>query len=357
MSGNIKHLYIHMPFCRRKCSYCDFYSVSNVSADKKKAYTDAVIKEIRHFSETLCQPLDTVYFGGGSPFMAGLDNLRHIIDVLSPYMDKNTEFSVELNPEHLEGNIEIFDLGFNRISLGVQTTDLDILKRINREYDADTLSKNIKVLKDKGIDLSLDFMFGLPGQDIKKLKNDIDFIKAKKPDHVSFYLFTIHKDHEMADACASDDLVEEMFMVTHDGLKAIGYDHYEVSNYALKGKECRHNMAYWERRSYLGVGAAAHSFIKEDKIRKWHPKDIDSYIKNPVSCEGQETLDDGMERDEKVMLGLRLLNAGVKKSLINEADYLPLIEKGVLRIKDNNILVTDKGITLLDYITSELGNS
>ena len=278
MAGNIKHLYIHMPFCKRKCSYCDFYSISNVSADKKKAYTEAVIKEIQHFSDTLVKPLDTVYFGGGSPFMAGLDNLSSIINVISPYMDKNTEFSVELNPEHIEGNNEIFDLGFNRVSLGVQTTDPGILKRIKREYNADVLSINIKALQDRGINLSLDFMFGLPGQDIKKLKNDIDFIKCKNPDHLSFYLFTLPKGHEMEAECAPEDLVDEMFMTIHNGLTPLGYDHYEVSNYAVKGKECRHNMAYWERRSYLGIGAAAHSFIKEKKLRSWHAKDVDSYI-------------------------------------------------------------------------------
>ena len=354
MVGNIKHLYIHMPFCKRKCSYCDFYSISNISEDKKKAYTYAVIKEIQHFSGTLGKPLDTVYFGGGSPFMAGLDNLRSIIDVLSPYMDKNTEFSVELNPEHIEGNDEILDLGFNRVSLGVQTTDLDILKLLKREYDAEKLSGNIKRLKDKDINLSVDFMFGLPGQNIKKLKNDIDFIKVKKPEHISFYVFTLPKGHEMEAECASDDLVEKMFMTTHNGLTPLEYDHYEVSNYAVKGKECRHNMAYWERKSYLGIGAAAHSFIKEKKLRRWHAKDVDSYILDPISFEGQETIDETMEQYETIMLGLRLLNVGIETALVKKENYIPLVKKGLLRIKDQRLLVTELGITLLDYITSDL---
>ncbi|MCX6111861.1 MAG: radical SAM protein [Proteobacteria bacterium] len=269
-------------------------------------------------------------------------------------MDKNTEFSVELNPEHIERNSKIFDLGFNRISLGVQTTDTGILKRINREYNAEMLSGNIKILKDKGVNLSLDFMFGLPGQDIKKLKKDIDFIKDKKPEHVSFYLFTLPKNHEMAGECASDDLVYEMFKVIHNELTALGYDHYEVSNYAVKGKGCKHNMAYWERKSYLGIGAAAHSFIKEEKLRRWHPKDVDSYIADPISCEGQESLDNKMEYDENIMLGLRLLNIGVDVAPVKDKNYLPLVEKGLLKIKSGKLLVTETGITLLDYITSEL---
>ena len=354
MAGNIKHLYIHMPFCKRKCSYCDFYSISNVSEDKKKAYKDAVIKEIQHFSGTLAYPLDTVYFGGGSPFMAGLDNLRSITDAISQYIDKDTEFSVELNPEHIEGNDDIFHLGFNRVSIGVQTTDPGILKRIKREYDAEKLSRNIKTLQDKGINLSVDFMFGLPGQDIKKLKNDIDFIKVKKPDHVSFYLFTLPKVHEMAAECASEDLVDEMFATIHNGLIPLGYDHYEVSNYAVKGKECRHNMAYWERKSYVGIGSASHSFIKDKKIRAWHAKDVDSYIIDPFSYEGQETLNEKMEQYETIMLGLRLLNVGIDVSLVKQENYIPLVKKGLLRIKEGKLLVTEIGITLLDYITSDL---
>ena len=351
MTANIKHLYIHIPFCRSKCPYCDFFSIPNASENKKSSYVAAVIREFAHLSKLIAVPLETVYLGGGSPILLGPKNLSIILGAISPFTNPNTEKSIELNPEHVEE--EMFNFDFNRISLGVQTVDLDILKKIKRKYDLDKLVQNIKRIKRENISVSLDFMFGLPGQGLAELKRDIDFIDEHRPEHISFYLFTPPRDYEYIYECAADELAEEMFHTIHNSILKLGYGHYEISNYSLKAKECKHNMAYWERKSYLGLGAAAHSFLSDKKQRSWHAKDVDAYIEDPFSYEAQEKLDSKMELNEKIMLGLRLLNIGVEESLLDGKDYLQFLKKGLIRSDNGQIFLTEKGIPLLDCITAE----
>jgi oxygen-independent coproporphyrinogen III oxidase len=354
MPANIKHLYAHIPFCRSKCPYCDFFSIPHAGDDKKKLYTQALIRELTFLSDSLAAPLETVYFGGGSPLMIGSENLLSVLRTILPKTNNRTEISVELNPDHLEEHEDIFEFGFNRMSIGVQTTDQAILKKIKRKYDLGKLIKNIDKIKKRSKILSLDFMFGLPGQGLKELDEDINFIKDQRPEHLSFYLFTPPSEYEYINDCADDELVEQMFSVLNKSLTGLDYDHYEISNYALGDKACRHNMAYWERRSYLGIGAGAHSLLSNKKQRSWHAKDVDAYIKDPLSYEGMEILDDKMELNEKIMLGLRLLHTGVDKGLLNNKDYSLLMEKGLIVLEDNKIVLTKKGIPLLDHITSEL---
>ncbi|MEI6092471.1 MAG: radical SAM family heme chaperone HemW [bacterium] len=354
MLANIKHLYIHVPFCKNKCPYCDFFSVPNSEKKDIDLYIGAIIKEIQSFSHSLSKPLDTVYFGGGSPLMAGNANISKILDKISGFISKETELSIEVNPEHLEGSFEFLTLGFNRISIGVQTTNSAILKKIKRKYNPKVLVDNIKKIRARNILLSIDIMFGLPGQKLKDLEEDLDFIIDQKPDHISCYLFTPPYGYELKDECASDSLTEKMFSMIHTVLCKHGYEHYEVSNYCLKNKVCKHNMAYWERKSYVGVGAAAHSFISQEKQRRWHKKNIESYINNPLSFEEKEIITPQMAITEEIMLGLRLINKGIKIDLVKNKDYQALINRGLLKINKDHLLVTESGITLLDYIITSL---
>ena len=354
MPANIKHLYIHVPFCKSKCPYCDFFSIPNSNKKDIDRYTEALIKEIRFFSNTLSQPLDTVYFGGGSPLMAGPDNIRKIIDTFSDRISKKTELSVELNPEHIEGKTEFLDLGFNRISIGVQTTNTEILHKIKRKYNFDILVDNINKIKSRKIDLSMDIMFGLPDQKLKDLEKDLQFLANQKPEHVSCYLFTPPHGYELTDRCASDALTEKMFSMIHNTLCAHKYEHYEISNYCLEDKICQHNMAYWERKSYLGIGAGAHSFVAQDKERRWHKKDIYSYINEPLSFEEIEKISPQMAITEEIMLGLRLLNTGIKKEKIKGKNYQVLIDKGLLSLSRGRFVITKHGLPLLDYIITSL---
>jgi oxygen-independent coproporphyrinogen-3 oxidase len=284
----------------------------------------------------------------------GTDKLSSILEAVHAKTNINTEISVELNPDHIEDNEPLLDLGFNRLSIGVQTTNTNMLGKIKRAYNMKKLVQNIRKIRKASKDLSLDFMFGLPGQGLKDLKDDIRFVKDQMPDHLSFYLFTPPSNYEHMKECASDTLAEQMLYTIHDSLLKLGYDHYEVSNYAFNNKICRHNMAYWERKSYLGIGAGSHSFISEKKQRMWHVRDVLGYIKDQAHHDGTETLDDKMEQNEKIMLGLRLLNVGVKKQLLMNKDLSPFIKKGLITIKRDSIVVTREGVPLLDYITSEL---
>jgi oxygen-independent coproporphyrinogen-3 oxidase len=219
--------------------------------------------------------------------MLGMDNLKRIMSKLKPYINKKTEISIELNPEHLEKkqktilkNLE--NLGFNRISIGVQTINKKILKKIERNYEKEELIKTIDEIRKRKITLSLDFMFGLPSQSIKDLKNDLDFVKQIMPEHISFYSFTPPDRYKLVKECASDELSCKMFDLISSELGKSIYKHYEVSNFCLGSKKCSHNMAYWQRRSYIGLGAGAHSFDKNKKTRSWNKQDIISYIKHPL---------------------------------------------------------------------------
>lgn len=354
MPANIKHLYIHVPFCKSKCPYCDFFSIPNSNKKEIDSYTDAVIKEIEFFSDTLSKDLDSVYFGGGSPLMAGPDNIRKILNTISAFISKKTELSIELNPEHIEDSSEFLDLGFNRMSIGVQTINKDILAKIKRTYNFDKLVDNIKKIKDKNIDLSIDIMFGLPDQKLEHLEKDLQFLIDQGTTHVSCYLFTPPNGYERTKSCASDSLTEKMFNTIHNVLYDHGYEHYEISNYCLNNKICRHNMAYWERRSYLGIGAGAHSFIFEDKERRWHKKDIYSYMDDPLSFEEIESISPQMAITEEIMLGLRLLNTGIKTDKLKDKEYQILIDRGLLSLSGERVLVTKHGVPLLDYIITSL---
>jgi oxygen-independent coproporphyrinogen III oxidase len=356
---SIKHIYVHIPFCKNKCPYCDFFSVPISSYDIKNKYTTAIIKDLKNKEKLISLPLKTLYFGGGSPIMIGIKNLKKIVSKLKPYINKKTELSIELNPEHLEKKQktilkELHNMGFNRISIGVQTTNRQILKKIKRKYNKEELIKTLDELRKTKRRISLDFMFGLPGQSLKDLKNDLDFIKTIMPEHLSFYSFTPPEGYKLIKKCASDDLSCKMLELISNELTKLNYKHYEVSNFCLGSNLCLHNMAYWERKSYIGLGAGAHSFYKDQKTRRWNVQNIKKYIKEPNSSYEFEVLDKKMEKNENIFLGLRLLNKGVKEHFLDKKKYKEYLDNGLLKISNKSIIVTKKGLKVLNYLSSSL---
>jgi len=356
---SVKHIYVHIPFCKKKCPYCDFFSLPIYSNYTKTKYTTSLIKELKARKVLSSKPLKTIYFGGGSPLMLGTDNLNQIISKLRSSIDKRTEISIELNPEHLEGKQQkimalLSGMHFNRLSIGVQTTNERILSMIERSYDINELLKTISALRKRDSILSLDFMFGLPGQTIKDLMDDIDFIKQILPQHISFYLFTPPERYQLIDQCASYKLASKMMGIISSSLKTIGYKHYEVSNFCLDKNLCKHNMAYWARQSYLGLGAGAHSFDSTKNIRSWNVQDIKAYMNDPVSSFGYEKLTKRDKINENIFLGLRLLDKGIKESLLENKDYRTFINSNMLRLYNGHLMVTEKGLPLLNYISSSL---
>ena len=358
MSNHIKYLYLHIPFCKTKCPYCDFYSISTADIDTKKLYTSALIKEFNMLSNKLTTPLNSVYLGGGSPLMIGRDNLRLILSNINTKCSKDTEITIELNPEHLEENDDLQDsislfkeFNINRVSIGVQTTEPRLKDIILRRFNIEKLSKLISLLLTEKTNISLDFMFGLPGQTIMDLERDISFIKNVQPDHVSMYLFTPPTGYALSNLIPEEKVIEKMFSIIHSKLKAFDFEHYEISNYAKANKYSRHNMAYWKREPYLGLGAGAHSFY--ENTRSWHLQDVSAYIKDP-SCKEQEKINKEMEYTETIMLGLRMLTKGIPLSFFKNEKYKALVLNGMLLINDSNVTIAPKYIPLLDTIIKEL---
>lgn len=326
----------------------------------KDLYTDSLIEELECHSTELARPVGSVYLGGGSPLMIGLGNLGRFLERIQKYLGKDTETTIEINPEHMED--EIFSSraialfkknGINRVSIGVQTTDADTRKYIARHFDMNKLLVLVARLKKEGFIVSFDFMFGLPHQTLPLLDKDIRFIKKNGPHHVSMYLFTPPEGYALTNELPDDDVIEKMFSLIHNELQKSGYSHYEISNYAQDTYESVHNIAYWKRASYIGLGAGAHSFYKQKRMRAWHQKDIAAYIKEPTLT-GSETIDGEMEYTETVMLGLRLLKTGVPVSLFRDERFKGLIDNGLLVQKGNNVVVPAKAIPVLDAIIKEL---
>lgn len=346
----INHIYIHCPFCISKCAYCDFYS-EKINTKFVNCYVEKLIYEFNLFSNYVEQ-IKSVYFGGGTPYLLNIKNLEKLLSLFKSKLNPKAEISIELNPYHFNDdknflkNLE--NIGFNRFSIGVQSFDQKILKNLNRvvpDKFIEFLEKNNKK------NISLDFMFAVPGQTINRLGSDLNIILKLKPKHLSFYLFTPPKNTNFIVPKISAQ--EKMYFLIKNKLKE--YEHYEVSNFSLKNHESIHNLAYWQRKTYLGLGAAAHSFVKNknNEIRYSNPASYIEYIKNPLKIFEQETLDEKTKLNEKIFLGLRLLNKGVKNLFISK-EVSVLIKEGMLFLEHDNLYISKDKIFLIDEITSRI---
>jgi len=343
----IKHIYIHIPFCKKKCFYCDFYS-EPVNSNVYFKYTLTLIKELNLYYDFLNKNLKSIYFGGGTPYLLNLNNLKKTVYSFKNFIDNKTEITIELNPYNFIDNKNlIFDLsniGFNRFSIGVQTFDTNISKSINRLIPTDfdmTLKKLNK------FNINLDFMFGIKNQTIKTIKQDLNLIKEIYPTHLSYYLFTVPKKIKTPSITTQ----EAMYSIITNSLKK-HYIHYEVSNFSKHKKYfCKHNLAYWNRKRYLGIGAAAHSFVKH-KSKELRYSNISSYsiyIKDFRKINMIEKLTKKQIFYEKILLSLRLLKKGVDTRMIKQ-DLKPL--KSFLDLKNKKATIKENKIFLIDELSS-----
>ena len=318
-----KNLYLHIPFCKKKCEFCNFFSASIDDVHTKRLYTQSLIRELNTYVHNLeHKGLDTLYFGGGTPVLLGIDNLKQIMNSLKSFISTKTEITIELNPANLIYIDELLDLGFNRFSVGIQSFNKKQLIAIDRDFDLDFVVKSLEIFKqhqkkDKRLGqqlvLSLDFMFGLPRETINDIKQNIEFIKKLNPEHISYYMFTVHKNYNWRLPQVKEDTVTDMFYYIKNNLEDLKYKHYEVSNYAKPKKYSRHNFNYWQGKSYLGLGAGAHSF--DGNKRWWNNKNLYKY-NNGNFIENYELLTSYQHKIEAIMLGLRTLNIGVKEEFI-----------------------------------------
>lgn len=308
-------LYVHVPFCLRKCLYCDFESVT--ALERIPDYLDALEREARRRGREV-EAVDTVYVGGGTPSVLGPARIAHLLAMVRAVFSPATgaEVTVELNPDDV--TVELLDAleaaGATRLSLGVQSFDDAALRLLGRRHDAAGARRALELVRRRRWsnrpEMSLDLMFGWRGQREEDHGRSLEEALAFGPEHLSCYQLTIegHGSRFAARLAAGDDLRADeaaqrrLFLLTHEVLTARGYEHYEISNFARPGCRSRHNERYWSHGPYLGLGPAAHSFDGRRR-RSWNAPTLDAYLAGEAG--GAEELDDEQLLLERLMLGFR----------------------------------------------------
>lgn len=320
-------LYVHIPFCLSKCAYCDFCSVSRAKGKLKRKYIKALKRDIR-LQGALAEDytVDTVFFGGGTPTTLKPSQMKSVISEIYKRFNvsPNAEFTVEANPATV--NIAyakmLHSLGVNRVSMGLQSANADELYALGRIHDLDDFKKSFEILRRAGIDnINVDIMFGIPKQTPESFLNTLKIVCSMRPEHISAYGLQIEEGtpfFEMRDTLPlpSEDEEYSMYVYACEFLHEQGYHHYEISNFALRGKQCKHNLKYWNAEKYIGVGCAAHSFFGGERIGR--TEDINGYVEAILGKEPRNAVDtserislDVLE-GEYVMLRMRL-SEGVDK--------------------------------------------
>lgn len=345
-------VYIHIPFCLKKCLYCDFYSITDKTLIK--AYTDALIDEIRSHKG---EKTETVYIGGGTPTSIG-DELLRIVDAVKETfaLSENYEFTVEANPGATDGKLfkSLFEKGVNRISLGVQSFNNDELKSLGRIHSAEDALSAVEMIKNANFtNFSIDLMFAIPGQTKESLMKNLEKIKEINPPHVSVYSLILEEGtpfYDMELDLPDEDTEREMYYLISEELSKVGLNRYEISNFAKPGFESRHNSGYWIDREYTGLGAGAHSY--KDKTRYENASDVCLYISGQGRKINAEKISDKERQLELFMLGLRMTDGVIYNGEFPER-VNPLIEKGLLKIENGRLKLTDKGTDLGNIVFME----
>lgn len=357
-------IYIHIPFCVRKCKYCDFLSGP---ADEKtqKAYVKMLLKEIEQYSDLLEErQTDTIFFGGGTPSVLPGEEIVRIMEKLRSFgnVSEHAEISIEANPGTVteEKLLQWKKAGINRISFGLQSADNEELKKLGRIHSWEAFLENYQLARKCGFDnLNVDLMSALPGQTVDSWKLTMEKVLKLKPEHISAYSLIIEEGTPFYEAYANhpellptEEEEREMYYETKGLLGKYGYERYEISNYAKPGYECRHNLSYWERTDYLGLGLGAASLL--GSVRKSNQTDLRAYLEG--SFEGErEILSDINVMEEYFFLGLRKMK-GVDWTRY-QSHYKNAIEKlvsqNLLEIDGNEIRLTELGIDVSNCVLAE----
>ena len=283
-SNNPKSTYIHIPFCKSKCKYCSFVSTENL--DKKTGYLYSLLKEIDYYYED--NHLDTLYFGGGTPSVMGLDELEKIVKKFN--FNENTEVTIELNPNDITEEYAngLKSLGFNRVSIGAQSFNDEILKYIGRRHSSDEIYRSVEIIKNAGFEnISLDLIYGLPNQTVKDFEKDLNNIVSTGVKHISLYGLKIDEGcyfyNNPPENIPDEDIQADMYLLAGELTSENGFNHYEISNYSKPDYESKHNSNYWRAGEYYGFGLSAHGY--KDGIRYANTSDLSEYLNNPTSHE------------------------------------------------------------------------
>ena len=368
-------IYVHIPFCKKKCDYCDFISYCGKD-DLIEKYVDSVKKEIDHVK--IKSEITTIYIGGGTP--SYIDS-KFIVQILEKIKEKNVaqdaEITIEVNPGTVtqEKLQDYIDCGINRISIGLQTTNDELLKQIGRIHNYEQFLETYKMAKKVGFkNINVDLMLGLPNQRIIDLKESLENVLRLAPEHISVYSLIVEEGTPIANKIQSgklklpsDETERNMYWYVKNTLELNGYKHYEISNFAKKGYESKHNMNCWNQMEYVGIGTAAHSY--RDITRYSNTEDIKEYIKNVQKGEFEknriihEIQKEEDSKKEFMLLGLRKID-GLKISefrnkfgdnpiYLYRNELKKLSDEKLIIIQDDNIRLSNKGIDLANLVWEE----
>ena len=362
-SEAVSHLYIHIPFCARICPYCAFYK-ERADSSQTQRFCEALLREIERVAKRFAIELETVFFGGGTPTALTTAQLEFLLSGMRERLDLSrvTEWTVEANPGSVSPRKAALlrELGVNRISLGVQSWDDNLLKLLGREHDAAQAEASFQILRNAGfMNLSIDLMFGLPGQSLAQWKDALAKTIALGPEHISTYCLTYEEDTEFFLRQARGEYREDpesdaQFLETAmQTLERAGYEHYEISNYARPGFASAHNRGYWAGHDYLGLGPSAFSTVG---MQRWqnvcdYRAFSDRVLAGESAIASTEILTSEMKRGERIALSLRTRN-GIPSDELSQwpNESREFIDLGLLREASGHFVLTPRGKLLADSV-------
>lgn len=370
-------IYIHIPFCKSKCSYCDFISFAN-KEKKVEKYIECLKKEIKNKEVDNCI-VDTIYIGGGTPSFIESKYIKEILELVKSRfkIKEEAEITIEVNPGTVnEEKLKDYkETGINRISIGLQSTNNKILKQIGRIHTYEEFLNTYNLVRKVGFrNINVDLMLALPNQTLEELEESIEKVIKLNPEHISIYSLILEDGTKMEELVnnkkiqlPSDELERKMYWNIKNKLEQNGYTHYEISNFSKKGFESKHNMNCWKQKEYLGFGLAAHSYINNERF--CNTNNIEEYIKNiennniKSNIEICEIQNEEEKKKEYMLLGLRKLegvNIGeFKNKFVDNPIYLyrkeleKLVNEDLIEIDLNNIKLTNKGLDLANLVWKE----
>ncbi len=366
-------IYIHIPFCERRCAYCDFFSTTRL--ERRGAYIDALLEELAMRADYLRKEdiIETIYMGGGTPSQLDASAVGRLLDAIGrQYNVKNdAEITLEANPSDLTTDYagRLLGAGVNRLSIGIQSFQDVLLHTLGRRHDAATAKNSVRMAQESGFrNISIDLMYGLPRQTLTQWQTDLEEAIALGVQHISTYCLSYEKNTLFGKMLAegkleeaSEELANTMYESTIARLKEAGFHQYEVSNFSLPNYYSRHNSSYWNNVAYIGIGAGAHSY--DGKSRQWNVSDIERYMDSirasVLPCE-REILSKNDLYNERVMLSLRTDKGLALSELSDEERRYCMqhargdIERGLLVKRDDHLVASLRGIEVLNRIIENL---
>lgn len=382
MADKSLELYVHIPFCVRKCEYCDFLSAP-AGADTQQEYVRNLLLEIEQ-KGVRCTDYEvtTIFFGGGTPSILKAGWIADILDAIHRNFKvrKDAEITIECNPGTLTfEKLSMYkSAGINRISVGLQSASDAELRELGRIHTYEDFLKSYDLIRKKGFsNINIDLMAALPGQTLKSYEQTLQRVLAPKPEHISAYSLIIEEGTPFYEKYEADELLREkgekpqmlpseeterlMYERTKELLLAHGYERYEISNYARRGYACRHNIGYWRRENYLGFGLGSASLLENERFH--NTTDLTDYLGGDYLAYEQEKLDKKSQMEEFMFLGLRMTD-GISTEcfrqtfgLTVELVYGPVLEQQIadqlLRKEDGRIFLTERGLDVSNYVMAQ----